>query len=577
MNSPLHLIFTDILGTSVTLENLVLQDVTYGGSPKEHTRTNARVSFGLIRVQLSEDYRVVRERVSKTEDLDDETDLAESNADGLVQLQCGDFTVHAKRGPESPFSGLLSLTTPTLGTSIVSQLSNIYGSPSTSNMLTFALPLQVTTFSTQSKRKVVYKAPLSADAFSRAVIDGHCNITFLSEEEQLTSTHNYTGSYLSTTSFKPIIGKFPIFPATVPTLLSSLSSPDLPTSVAQPSLASPLYRTRMNSYRYLNTNAEKQSPSQATQSEKQATNNATDSDVVFLTVDAALEATAGAGVQGTNFGEMAASHIEEAIEQIKEKVVEAFMTQTLFFLAEELPAALDMSFEHLVVNNLMSSLQQPLNTIFPYSIAAAVQARLPPLVAKKVSDNVVQDVTMRVVLPVAQRVQRKLARVLPENVEKDAVANIVNGAGADLTHILSLSIPAALTPSLLHTMTHDPQQDYYCYYCEKRELYCKFCHKQRADTARNNYYAEYYTGYYSRYYGNYYKNYFLTIVEENAKTNKQERIQNLYDASWNTMNTLVLERPYFAKEDNHLQYKHRAPPEGIVESGPSGGVAEAWG
>ena len=52
----------------------------------------------------------------------------------------------------------------------------------------------------------------------------------------------------------------------------------------------------------------------------------------------------------------------------------------------------------------------------------------------------------------------------------------------------------------MHTLTHNPLQDYYCYYCFHHKVYCQYCHYAPSQL----YYAMFYTGYYSQYYTNYY-------------------------------------------------------------------------
>jgi hypothetical protein len=123
---------------------------------------------------------------------------------------------------------------------------------------------------------------------------------------------------------------------------------------------------------------------------------------------------------------------------------------------------------------------------------------------------------------------------------------------------------------------HDPQTDYYCYYCDTRKLYCAYCLEARTATARNSYYSSYYVGYYARYYANYYREYFLHVNEEDAVLAKEARLQQLTEAQWNERTHLVLEQPDFEYAEENRKYNHRTPPEGIVQFGPAGGVGDAW-
>ncbi len=71
-----------------------------------------------------------------------------------------------------------------------------------------------------------------------------------------------------------------------------------------------------------------------------------------------------------------------------------------------------------------------------------------------------------------------------------------------LNHILSRSLSHAIVPSLLHTTSHNPLQDFYCYYCFHHKAYCQYCTYAPSQV----YYAIYYAGFYSNYYSDYYAN-----------------------------------------------------------------------
>lgn len=42
-----------------------------------------------------------------------------------------------------------------------------------------------------------------------------------------------------------------------------------------------------------------------------------------------------------------------------------------------------------------------------------------------------------------------------------------------MTSLLAEALSHSIIPSLLHTVSHSPLQDYYCYYCYKHKAYCR--------------------------------------------------------------------------------------------------------
>jgi hypothetical protein len=67
-------------------------------------------------------------------------------------------------------------------------------------------------------------------------------------------------------------------------------------------------------------------------------------------------------------------------------------------------------------------------------------------------------------------------------------------------HILPRALAYSVVPALVHTISHSPLQDYYCYYCFKHKAYCSYCHY----APQQLYYAQYYTEYYVEYFSQYY-------------------------------------------------------------------------
>ncbi len=292
------------------------------------------------------------------------------------------------------------------------------------------------------------------------------------------------------------------------------------------------------------------------------------SETAFVTVETM--------VKGTNFGELAAPVVKGVITPLTEIVGTALIAVTEFFMGKELPSILDIGLNDLVSRELTGSVAEPLLQIYPFSIAEIMNDQLPPLIAHQVAEDVVKDITPRINRIVTRRLHRVISRTLAQNVERPARRMMNNNLGSDLAHILSLSLPATITPALLYTLTHNPQQDYFCYYCNKKELYCIYCHQNRATVARQNYYAEFYTGFYSRYYTAYYRNFFVQLEDAKEEEAIMREHQVHFDQSWKQTGRLVLEEILLKREPNQVFPRQTPPPPGVIEIGPEGGVVAGY-
>ena len=88
--------------------------------------------------------------------------------------------------------------------------------------------------------------------------------------------------------------------------------------------------------------------------------------------------------------------------------------------------------------------------------------------------------------------------------------HIFRKASNSLNTLLGKSLTHSIVPTLLHTMSHNPLQDYYCYYCFHHKTYCQYCNYAPSQL----YYAMYYAGFYSTYYTNYYPEAFAAAEEQ---------------------------------------------------------------
>jgi hypothetical protein len=260
-----------------------------------------------------------------------------------------------------------------------------------------------------------------------------------------------------------------------------------------------------------------------------------DHETAFLSVDSFA--------RGVNYGQLAQPIVAGSASGMTETVGGGMLAQNTYQIAAQTGPALDTGLEDAVVRDLVAACVQPINTVFPYSVTAVMQGRLPQLIAEATAQAVVQRVTHPITREVTRRIQRTLARTLPETNEAQAAANIMAGSGSDLLHTLVLSVPTTIIPALAYTLVHDPRVDYYCYYCLKQHVYCLYCNDHREKAGRQVYYAQYYGDYYARHYGLYFKDYFVKEELERltGPGSRNRRMQDLANMHWDTRNILVVE------------------------------------
>lgn len=73
-----------------------------------------------------------------------------------------------------------------------------------------------------------------------------------------------------------------------------------------------------------------------------------------------------------------------------------------------------------------------------------------------------------------------------------------------LTHVLTPALVYPLTSIISHALTHNPREDYYCWYCEHSKLYCTYCRRGLEYVANVDHYAQYYARHFTHYYTQFY-------------------------------------------------------------------------
>ena len=211
--------------------------------------------------------------------------------------------------------------------------------------------------------------------------------------------------------------------------------------------------------------------------------------------------------------------MEEAIEPVREDFWKWLASRAMEILLSILPSEAAST-----VQDSVQREQQP-------GFAVGLNANLGPALAESLPDKIDGAVSSATATLAAQIISRNtipplgdmISLSVASQIAVDATAFASNKIGHITSHTLASSLgrslPHAIVPALMHTLTHNPMQDYYCYYCYHVKTYCQYCNYAPMQL----YYAQYYTGFYSSYYSNYYADYTLSFYS-NRKTDVLNRL-----------------------------------------------------
>ena len=150
-----------------------------------------------------------------------------------------------------------------------------------------------------------------------------------------------------------------------------------------------------------------------------------------------------------------------------------------------------------VAPKLIMDLQQGL----PPGVQAAAPETITEAVATMMQVYIKESLLADVPTPTATRIAAGLARShVPEETSDRTSFSVAKGVTRDTVHTLTRALTHTIVPAISHTVTHNPMQDYYCYYCFKHKAYCQYC----SYSPQQLYYNMYYAGFYSTYFGDYY-------------------------------------------------------------------------
>jgi hypothetical protein len=146
-----------------------------------------------------------------------------------------------------------------------------------------------------------------------------------------------------------------------------------------------------------------------------------------------------------------------------------------------------------LVDDLLRMLVHPASTATVGVASEAVSLSLSSWLSRSIASSMHSRI--------APRLTSTLTATLPGPIEIKVARELARRLSRTLVRSLVRSLTHAVAPALLHTLSHSPIQDYYCYYCYKHKLYCQYCHYAPAQIYFSMYYASYYSGYYADYYG----------------------------------------------------------------------------
>lgn len=217
-----------------------------------------------------------------------------------------------------------------------------------------------------------------------------------------------------------------------------------------------------------------------------------------LAVDSAEEAVLLEGRAAAKFSGVVKGLISGAISPIADlwgevaggamssEVVDPAAEQVTFPLTEAVTSGVQPFLTAGLVNNIVPSLTE------------TVTDEVIVTLANFLSDALTEHLTPVVVERLTKRLKGDLVKPTTAKIATDDTVTMAALVSATVTRVLGKALPHTVVGALTHTLTHSPQQDYYCFYCYKHKEYCQYCHDGFAPSQL--YYSLYYTGYFSSYY-----------------------------------------------------------------------------
>ena len=137
-------------------------------------------------------------------------------------------------------------------------------------------------------------------------------------------------------------------------------------------------------------------------------------------------------------------------------------------------------------------------------MANTIEDMINDIVADKTGYDAAHKIAEAAVPPLSDMLSLSAVSAIATRATEEVGMKIARITSHQLALTLGKSIPNAAIPAIVHTITHSPLQDYFCYYCYTHKTYCLYCNYAPSQL----YYAQYYANFYSSYYPLYYADYF---------------------------------------------------------------------
>ena len=206
--------------------------------------------------------------------------------------------------------------------------------------------------------------------------------------------------------------------------------------------------------------------------------------------------------------ESIAEEIPKLIKTPVSDVLKPVMKLTGAFLGETLVEPIKEQMGELTSAGMVDQIDEGLSGALIRSLSKGIPATtletIPFVVSEGLAESlmlyITEQVTNEITGPLADRLADALGETIPAELDTDGVAKLAERVSTVTIHSLTRSVTHSVVPALVHTLTHSPLQDFYCYYCFHHKAYCQFCQY----APQQLYYAMYYAGFYSSYYSSYY-------------------------------------------------------------------------
>eukprot|EP00941_MAST-03F_sp_MAST-3F-sp1_P006041 g6041.t1 len=227
------------------------------------------------------------------------------------------------------------------------------------------------------------------------------------------------------------------------------------------------------------------------------------------------------------------------MEPVSESIQEATETSVGSQMSAASGSAAPWQLFHALVPSLRANITNILSDVLPLRLTENLAEGLLMDLGPRVKSDVVQKASPIV----AESVTTFLSSAIPQKISSVLPSLLERSLPRPLTEDLTQSVTHAVVPILTQGLTHNSQQDIWCYECYTKNRHCSKCHY----SPEGQYYTNYYSSYYSDYFAGYYSNYYGKSLHEVDMAQHGYYGSNKDDRSW--------------KEDTYEEFEGTEPVE----------------